>query len=384
MKIVADRAIPFVDYFFNTLGSVKLCEGNRISRADLIDADALIVRTVTRINRDLLEGTNVRIVASATSGHDHVDTEYLQQQGIHFISAPGCNARSVAEFVLSSLFVLAQIGQFKLADKVVGIIGCGHVGIALYGFLRTLEINCLLHDPLLQQAGSHLPLVGMEAVLGADILSLHVPLTRTGPFPTLHMLNSERLARVSKDAIIINTSRGGVIDESALVSYMESAPDSAVVMDVWENEPAINRELVNKVSIATPHIAGYSSDAKLQGTATVFAGLSRLAGTGLNLPPLPELPLPETATIDLSGFDELADAVQMAVLAGYDVRTDCAALRQTMNSADADKKKLFSELRNQYPVRREFPAMTVRLAGQSILLEQQLQKLGFKVESAAV
>jgi len=383
MKILADRAIPFVEYYFSTLGSVILCDGNRISQSDLIDVDALIVRTVTRVNRDLLEGTTVRYVASATSGHDHVDTLYLQNQGIHFVSAPGCNARSVAEYVLSSLFVLAQIRQFALVDKVVGIIGCGHVGTALYGFLRSLEIKCLLHDPLLQQAGSYLPLAGIEEVLDADILSLHVPLTKTGPFPTWHLLNSERFARVSKEAIIINTSRGGVIDESALVRFMETAPSCAVVLDVWENEPAINQALLNTVSIATPHIAGYSTDAKLQGTATVFEGLSRLVDTGHNLPPRPVLPQPELTTIELSGFHELTDVVQTAVLASYDVRTDSGALRQLMHSNEVDKNRLFSELRNHYPVRREFPAMTVRLAGQSVLLEQRLQQLGFKVESAA-
>ena len=380
MKIVADQAIPFVSRFFSSLGNLVLCDGRRISRSDLLDAEMLVVRTVTRVNRELLEGTSVRIVATATSGYDHVDLHYLRERGIHFAHALGCNARSVAEYVLSSLFVLADQKQLNLTELTVGIIGCGQVGSCLYDFLQTLGIRCLLNDPPLQQQGSNLPFCRLEDVLGADIISLHVPLIKSGPWPTWHLLNRERLASINKEAVLINASRGGVIDEAALEDFIKGAPQSSVVLDVWENEPDINQSLLQKTLISTPHIAGYSTDAKLRGTLAVFKQVCQFLNKPFNNSILPELPEPETSRIDLTGFDKTIDAIQMAVLASYDVRTDSGALKQSLDVKQENKADYFADLRNNYAVRREFTAMTVLLAGSSAPLNQQLRKLGFKVE----
>lgn len=380
MKIVVDRAIPFVVHFFSTIGDVVPCDGREITRSDLLDADVLIVRTATRVNRDLLGGTRVRFVATATSGHDHVDTQYLQDNGIYFAHAAGCNARSVAEYVLSSLFVLADQKKMDLTEQSVGIIGCGHVGTTLYQFLQILGIRCLLNDPPLQQRSSPHPFHRVEKVLGADIISLHVPLVKTGPYPTRHLLDRERMAGISQRAILINTSRGGVIDEAALDDFIDTAPHCSVVLDVWENEPDINHGLLQKVAISTPHIAGYSTDAKLSGTWTVFKQACRFLDKPLNNSRLPTLPEPELIRIDLAEYDKPVDAIQMAVLASYDVRTDSSPLRQMLDVSPDSRGAYFSDLRNNYPVRREFTAMTVSLAGRSGGIQEKLMKLGFKVE----
>ncbi len=379
MKIVVDQAIPFVAQLFSTLGDVVLCDGREIVRSDLLDADVLIVRTVTRVNRDLLEGTPVRLVATVTSGDDHVDTQYLQDSNIHFASAPGCNARSVAEYVLSSLFVLAGQKQLDLTELSVGIIGCGHVGTSLYQFLRILGIRCLLNDPPLQLRGSAYPFHRIEEVLGTDIISLHVPLVKTGPYPTRHLLDRERMAGISKQAILINTSRGGVIDEAALLDFIDTAPQSSVVLDVWENEPLISNGLLQKVAISTPHIAGYSTDAKLLGTWTVFRQACRFLNKPVDNSTLPVIPEPELNRIDLAEYNKPIDAIQMAVLSSYDVRTDSSPLRGMLDVSQNSRAAYFSDLRNKYPVRREFTAMTVSLAGRSDGVQEQLVKLGFKV-----
>ncbi len=379
MKIVADRAIPFVERLFSTISDVVLVDGSQISSADLSDADALIVRTVTAVNRNLLQGSRVRLVATASSGIDHVDIRYLQDQGIFFASAAGCNARSVAEYILSSLFVLAEQQQIDLSAKTVGIIGCGHVGTILYGFMKILGIRCLLSDPPLQRIGSTLPLQALEDVLCADIISLHVPLIEYGLDSTLHLLDSKRLAALKRDVILINTSRGGVIDEAALLNFIDTRPDSAVVLDVWENEPAINQELLAKVSIATPHIAGYSTDAKLEGTLTAFRHTCRFFNLEFDESVIPAIPVPELNRIGLSGYQTPLDAIHSAVLASYDVRTDSGALRYMLGMDSQGRAAYFSGLRNKYPLRREFSQMTAVLDDKLQSLDCQLSGLGFTV-----
>lgn len=380
MKIVADRAIPFVTDLFEKIGDVRLCDGRDISAAEVADADALVVRTVTKVDQPLLAGSAVRFIGSATSGHDHVDTDYLQQRGIRFARAPGCNARSVAEYVLSCLAVLAEQRKLNLADMSVGIIGCGHVGRTLFGLLDALGIRCLLNDPPLQQTGSGLPLRTLEEVLSADIITLHVPLTRTGAFPTWHLLDRARLMGLRKDAVLINTARGGVIDEQALKEYINTAPQSAVVLDVWENEPAIDPEMLSGTAIATPHIAGYSIDAKLRGTLDIFQQACVFFGIPADESVIPVLPQPKLERLLLTDINRPLDAVQMAVLASYDVRVDSVALRPISAAAAGERERLFSDLRNNYPIRREFPAMTVVLNKCAEVVRQPLLNLGFRVE----
>lgn len=380
MKIVADRAIPFVERLFGQLGEVILLDGHRISTASLAGADALIVRTVTRVDAALLDGTSVRFVGSATSGHDHVDTGWLHSNDIGFASAPGCNAQSVAEYVLSCLFVLEEQGRIDLASATVGIIGCGHVGSTLFHCLDALGLRVLLNDPPLQQTGSQLPLCSLDEVLDADVITLHVPLETGGDYPTRHLLNRERLHRLRDQVVLINAARGGVVDEQALADFMAGRRRASVVLDVWENEPGIDASLLAGVTLGTPHIAGYSLDAKLAGTLSVFRQACRYFGITPDESAIPALPEPRLNRIRLSGYNEKLDMIRMAVLAGYDVRGDAAALRQMLTLAPEEARVCFSELRNHYPVRRGFSALTVEIGHRAADAAVALAQLGFRVE----
>jgi erythronate-4-phosphate dehydrogenase len=381
MKIVADSAIPFVEHFFSSLGKVVLCDGRNLSPADLTDADVLLVRTVTAVNRHLLEGTAVKFVGTATSGIDHIDTQYLHDNNISFAQALGCNARSVAEYVLSSLCVLAGENPAGLAGKTVGIIGCGHTGSALYNMLQQLGIRCLLNDPPLQLQGSSLPLQTIDEVLAADIISLHVPLVSHGEHATRNLLDRNRLAGLREDVILINASRGGVIDEQALIDFLDRTPQCAAVLDVWENEPVINAELLARATIVTPHIAGYSTDAKLGGTLMVFREACRVFEQDFDDSMIPVLPVPEPDHIFI-GDDHLPlEAVQAAVLASYDVRTDSGVFRHMLDIRPEMRAGYFSGLRNRYPLRREFGAMKVVMNDITTDAGDLLRKTGFQIQT---
>jgi len=379
MKIVADQAIPYINLLFPSIGDVALYDGREIASDHLHDADVLVVRTVTRVNRELLEGSAVKFVATATSGYDHIDTEYLREHQIGFAHAPGCNARSVAEYVLSSLFVLADQRDFDLTEKSVGIIGCGNAGSTVLSLLETLGVACRVYDPPLQEAGARFPFHTIDEVLNSDIITLHVPLTLAGPWPTRNMVDKEFLSRIRSDVILINTSRGGIVDEHDLEFFTEYAPSCSIVLDVWQDEPSINTALLRKTAISTPHIAGYSADAKVRGTWAVYKQVCRYFHRPYNDFPLPVLPESRINRIAISEYTGEIDAVQMAVLAGYDVRTDSASLRHMLILGKDERGAFFSGLRNNYPVRREFAAMTVSVPEHARSLQNKLAKLGFRV-----
>lgn len=379
MKIVIDAAIPWGEYYFSTLGEVTAVDGRALDAAVVRDADVLVVRTVTRVDRALLAGSRVRFVATATSGTDHVDTGYLEEAGIGFAAASGCNARAVAEYVLSSLCALAQQGELDLRGRRAGIIGCGQVGSRVAALLEACGIPCLVNDP--PRAGSHpqeRDWRDLDAVLEADIVSLHVPLVRDGAHPTAGLADAGFLSRLRDDVVFINTSRGEVVDEGALNDFLRTRPGAAAVLDVWRGEPDIDTALLRRTRLGTPHIAGYSLDAKLRGTRMAFAavrGFSGAAGTGPDAPALPPAGLDR---LRLSGREDGLEAVATAVLAGYDVRSDSASLRQLLEVGEERRGAFFDTLRNHYPVRREFAAFGVELAHCPDTLGRRLEALGFQ------
>lgn len=378
LKIVADAAIPFANTFFSAVGEVTLINGRDITPAAVRNADVLVTRTVTPVNESLLRDSPVRFVASVTSGLDHVDGEYLESRHIGFAYAPGCNARSVAEYVLSSLCVLSDQAGFDLLDKRVGIIGCGQTGSMVRALLQALGMECLIHDPPLEERGGAGPFCNLEDILAADILTLHVPLTDGGNHPTRGMFSEALMNRLKDDIILINTSRGGVADERALLDLLRRHPRAAAVVDVWANEPDITLELVRKAAIATPHIAGYSTDGKLKGARMVYERICDYFDIKREeiLPPLPQA---GTGTITLSGPETIQDAIRMAVLSSYDVRSDSIALRRILDIDAGERRLYFDELRNHYPLRREFPAMNIELINDISGMEKKLTALGFKV-----
>ncbi|MES3006341.1 MAG: 4-phosphoerythronate dehydrogenase [Pseudomonadota bacterium] len=264
MKIVADENIVAVEDLFRQHGELRLLPGRRISAADVQDADVLLVRSITRVDRTLLEGSRVRFVATATSGTDHLDLNYLGAAGIVVADAAGCNANAVVEYCLSGIAELICRGEFSLQGQRAAIIGFGHVGKGLYHRLRELDVACQVCDPFVeaQRNYSDVHFCDLETALKAPIISLHTPLTRGGEHSTWHLLNEERLQRLAPGTLLINASRGEVVDNEALHRRLEKLNDLLTLWDVWENEPDISRALLNLVNLGTPHIAGYSVEAK--------------------------------------------------------------------------------------------------------------------------
>lgn len=268
LKIVADDNIAFATDFFAPLGGVRLLPGRELSAADVQDADVLLVRSITRVNAALLAGSAVKFVGSCTIGSDHVDTDWLAEQGITYACAPGCNAQAVVDYVCAVLEALAVP-----AHQRVGVVGCGNVGGALLQHLREAGRPCCGYDPLL--IDSDLPLVSFEQILACDVICLHTPLTRSGAFPTWHLFDATVIAQIKAGTVLLNAGRGAVIDSAALLQRLHTRNDLRVVLDVWENEPNINTELLARVAIGTPHIAGYSFEGKLRGTQMVYEALCR-------------------------------------------------------------------------------------------------------------
>lgn len=380
MKIVADENIPAVTAAFSSLGEVTLVHGRSLQPEQVLDADMLLVRSVTRVDEQLLAGSRVRFVGSATIGFDHVDRGYLAARGIGFATAPGSNAISAAEYVVSALLEVAQQQDFRLAGKTVGVIGCGNVGSRVRVRLAALGMRCCVNDPPLHEAGAPGEYVALETALACDIVTVHVPLELGGRHPTYHLLDTEALARLRPGTVLINTARGPVADNAALLDALRRRDDLTVVLDVWEGEPSISPALLERVVLGTPHIAGYSLDGKLRGTEMIYRAACEYLGTAVTwdvrrvLPPV--APLDVSAATGGADIEALARA---AVLGCYDVRRDDERLRRLFELAADGWPAYFDRLRKDYPVRREFAATPLLHGPLSDAQRRMLAGLGFAV-----
>ena len=392
MKIVADQQISHLQAF-SKFAEVTTYNGREITVEKIRGADVLLVRSVTLVNASLLEDSQVKFVATATSGKDHIDEDYLQSKNIGFAHAKGSNARSVAEYTLSSLFVLADQHGFNLKDKTVGVIGCGEVGSRVVAMLETIGSRCLMNDPPLKDAhgkdaSGNDPSTGekycdLKALFSADIITLHVPLTEDGPYPTKKLVDVDFLAKLNGDVILINAARGGVIDETALKNHLPCHEDMKVVLDAWEDEPGIDLELLTQVDISTPHIAGYSTDGKIRATQMIFESMCTFFN--LNAKWQATSGLPCASSLEISGSAELndEDAIQMAILASYDVRSDSISLQRLPEVDVEQRSHYFDELRKNYLMRREFPAKVIYLPDGRKILAEKLKRLGFNVQASS-
>lgn len=361
MKIVADENMPLVEALFSPYGEVVRLPGRTMTAEQLRDADVLLVRSVTNVNEALLTGTKVKFVGSATIGVDHVDQAYLQSSGISMANAPGCNAVSVVNYVFAALCQLDVNWQ----GKQVGIIGCGNVGGALYRQLKSLGVDCRCYDPFLTNA-ENTDLTSLDEVLASDIVSMHTPLTRNGDHPTYHMLSASQLQKLKAGAVLINAGRGAAINNADLLQLLEHRTDLRVVLDVWENEPDVHLPLMDKVELATPHIAGYSRQGKINGTSMVRDAFLRWQG----------LAIPESKGSE--SFSSLsASSVPQAISSAYDIAADNQRMRTAL--AESDKPaEAFDRLRKNYPERNEFSCYQV--SGELTESEiSQLELLGFSV-----
>jgi erythronate-4-phosphate dehydrogenase len=375
MNILADENIPLVAQAFAEFGEVRTLPGRRMRAEDVREAEILLVRSITRVDEELLAGSRVRFVGTATIGFDHVDLAYLARRGIGFARAPGSNATSAAEYVISALLVAAQRRGFRLREKTVGIIGCGNVGSRVLARLRALGVNCLVNDPPLQAEGKGAGFVDLPTLLSADIVSLHVPLIKDGQWPTWRLADQEFFAAMRPDALFINTSRGAVADQPALLAHLARHPRFDAILDVWWNEPRIDRALLERALLGTPHIAGYSVDGKVRGTEMIYqAACAYFSQTPRWRPSLPPPPL---RALEFSTEAGMEEAVRMAVFAAYDARRDDAALRLSLDAPDPGPA--FDALRKHYPVHREFDTISVRLPEERVELAEQLRGLGFNL-----
>lgn len=380
MLIFADENIPLVKEAFREFGEVITCSGRDMSREKLKDAEVLLVRSITKVNHELLEGTRVKFVATATIGTDHIDIDYFNKQGIGFASACGSNAASVAEYVMTALLCLANRIGFKLEGMSIGVIGAGNVGSRVVDMAEGLGMEVLENDPPLRRKTKDARYKKIQDVINANIITLHVPLTYDGMEATFHMVNEKFLSGLRKDAIFINTSRGPVVETGALYGCIKKNKFQAVVLDVWENEPDIDRALLKSVDIATPHIAGYSFDGKVNGTSMIYKACAEFFG----LKPawkqrdfMPEAPIRE---IEITGTDaEDEKVIYNAVRRLYDIEKDDIALRKILGLRQKERGAYFDRLRREYPVRREFFNTAVKIRDNSEKLKDKFLSLGFKI-----
>ena len=380
LVILADEHIPFAREAFGTMGEVRVKHGRQIRRADLADVDLLVVRAITRVDAALLEGTRVRFVGTATSGTDHVAAPDLDRLGIAFYGALGCNANAVAEYVTAAWLTVARRTGLTLGGRRIGVVGVGHVGSLVAAKARALGMEPVLNDPPKARTSGDVAFRPLDDLLDCDIVTCHTPLTTGGPDPTWRLIDERFFSRIRPGAWFCNAGRGEVVDEPALHRALDAKRLGAVILDVWDHEPAIDGRLAARVDIATPHVAGYSLEGKLNGTAMVHAAACRFFGVeprwnAATAAPPPDLP---TLTLRADGRSEL-DVLTDAVTAVYPVARDDEALKRTAGMTPAARGEAFDLLRKAYPWRREFRHTAVMLSGGSPALAASLTGLGFGV-----
>ena len=362
MRIVIDENIPVAELFARH-GELTVLPGRNLVAADVQDADALIVRSITRVGPELLQASKVRFVGTCTIGTDHLDTAWLDAAGIGWSNAPGCNARSVVEYVLAALQVLAVRRQVQLSERRFGIVGVGEVGQRLANLLGGLGWQVLLCDPP-REAGGKAPgvpglsdqeFVSLDELLErCDVICLHTPLTGQGRWPTRHLLSAARLKKLKSGSWLLNAGRGPVIDNAALLEQLQTRPDLAVVLDVWEHEPQVDPQLAALCELATPHIAGYSLDGKIRGTHMIYQAFCR--HFGLDAGVMPKYPAAEIAAVDVGRSMTAERLLEQLSLMFYQPGVDDAALRATLALEPEQRALAFDRLRREYRVRREMQA----------------------------
>ena len=348
--------------------------GHEIDHATVRNADALIIRTRTICNEKLLKGSNVTFIATATIGYDHIDTKWCETHGILWTNAPGCNSGSVMQYIASTIVHLSKKHNFNFEDKTIGVVGIGNVGWKVVKMAEALGLRIVMNDPPIVRDRGICGYVSLEGLLReADIISLHVPLIHDGADKTYHLFNHETLAKTFHGTILINSSRGEVVDNQALHRFIDNKHLMGVCLDVWENEPNIDTLLLSKLDIATPHIAGYSADGKANGTLMSVKAINDFFRLGMKQNPIINLPVHDNMCIE---FDCKTKSIQEvlceAIEFTYSIASDDAKLR--------NKTIEFETQRGTYPLRREFQAYSVKLHNGNKEIHNSLKMLGFKTE----
>lgn len=369
MKIVVDQNIRGAGSTFGLHSRLEVVDGRKLRAEQLVDTDVLIIRTTTRVDKQLLQDSAVGFVGTTSIGTDHLDIDWLEQQGITWASAPGCNADSAAQYTLAMMWLACERLGCRLTDQRVGIIGRGNVGSRVQRLLAALGVESVANDPPLADLGES-DLVSLEEAVAQDIVCLHVPLNRTGAHPTYRFIAAQELARMSDHALLVNTARGNVIDGKALMAELEEGRLHAA-LDVWPGEPEFSSDLLESTTVATPHVAGYSDDGKRNGTQLVYQAFCEWA----DLPPFQQSePSIGHLELDIAAGEA---AISKALDAACFVRRHDDEMRALSTLAPDDRATEFDRLRREYPPRRDFHAWTIRC--QDSEMAQLLDRLGFSV-----
>ena len=382
MKIVADRNIPFAEECFSHLGRVCLLPGRQITSQALADADILLVRSVTTVDEKLLKGSSVKFVATATIGFEHIDLDYLSANNIGFASAPGSNSNSVAEYIVAALLFLAGRGKFTLEGKSVGIVGLGNVGSKVDIKCRALGIKTVLNDPPLARETGDPKYQPIDKIFQCDFITLHTPLTYEGQDKTYHLADKNFFSQVSKGAYFINTARGAVMETVAVKNAVKNGGLAGVVLDVWENEPNIDCELVKMADIATPHIAGYSFDGKVGGMIMIYNAVCAYLGVKQRFTVsdfLPDSDESQVKLAEIQGAESPENLLREVLWHSYVINRDDFNTREILLQGQDKRGEFFDKLRKDYPVRREFGNTTVLVQDSQSFIADKLKGIGFKV-----
>lgn len=374
MKFLCDIALPNSVEVFSQYGEVALKNGRQINADDLVDVDVLIIRSITKVNEDLLSKANkLKFVGTATAGMDHIDTALLDKKGIAYSNAQGSNCESVGDYILSVLLVLAEKYNLSFEGKSIGIVGCGFVGSQVYNKAKALGLTIVKNDPPRFKAGDKTCNATLDEALACDIVTLHVPLIKDGEYKTLHLIDEQKLLKLKPNAIFINASRGNVVDNEALSEFLEKRPDVKVWLDVFEGEPQINcKKLLSQVDGATAHIAGYSYESKRRANVMLANTLAHVLK--LEEPKAYQMPKPEIESTTLGKVENLdLDLIRRLVFSVYDVRRDSLMFKNCFKDA-----KSFDAMRSNYRERRELSSL--HLLNVEDKFKEQLSLLGFSVD----
>ena len=380
MKIIADSNIPFFEECFSSLGDAKAVPAGEITADAVRDADILLVRSVTKVNEELLKKSSVKFVGSATSGFEHIDTNFLQMKGVGFAYAPGSNANSVAEYVVAALLALAKKHKFQLQGKTIGIIGAGHIGSKVADKASALGMKVLLNDPPLQRETNDPKYLPLDWLYDCDFVTMHPPLTFEGIDKTFHLADEAFFDSLRAGAFFINTARGPVADTKALKGAIRSGKLAGAVVDVWEDEPNIDNELILKADLSTPHIAGYSLDGKVAGLMMIYEAARKYFGIEPKCTADDFLPAPDMGQITIdpdTGTEQniIGDTIQRV----YVINRDDFNTREILIVPPEQRAKWFNDLRADYPVRREFQNTRIVFTQLSETLAAKLKGIGFRV-----
>jgi len=380
VRIIADANIPFVKDCFASIGEVEVVPGREITPATVADADVLLVRSVTQVDSDLLIGSGVSFVGSATIGFEHIAIDFLREHNIGFASAPGSNANSTAEYVIAVLLSVAKEHKIQLEGMSLGIVGVGNVGSRVERKAKGLGMKVLLNDPPLQRETCDVKYLSLEELFECDFITLHTPLTFEGKDKTFHLADERFFKSLKGGCIFVNTSRGGVVDSSALKAAIKSGKLKTAVLDVWEDEPNIDTELLEMVDIGTPHIAGYSLDGKVAGMIMIYKAACTYFGLEAKFDVKSFLPEPAVPELKINPqVVSEQDVLRGAVERIYDIRKDDSNLRWILDKPAGKRGKFFDDLRKNYPVRREFQNTRIVSESSCKSIADKLAGIGFKI-----